>query len=541
MMKLFKIMVFCLVPLISTADKLDEKTQNFINNRLHGIEYTGDVKCATRYMFHLCEMADKVEPGFNKLTKLFFEPDTSRQRSMISPGGHFRLSWDESGPHAVPAQDISGNGIPDFMDSAFVIFDHVWAVEVVQMGYNAPPSLDGTPVQIYNVYFSNIPYYGLTIPDEKVPVLPGNSFTSYIEVHNNFSGFYSPGLAGLKVTAAHEFHHAIQMGYDFKYETQDFSFYEMTSTWIENQLYPDIKDYYQYLGSFFREVSNTNFDFYNRTTLFPYGNSLYIQMIENQFGSDIVRQIWEEFPFVNLGMDAIISTLQQSPYNTPWQESLNEYGLWLYYTGDRAITGRYFTDAADFPQIRVLTSDKVVFTGEYEESRDIKGLANRYLEFYDLINLEMTIFTSTQAGSNGGFRWMTPVEESGFLSLNKAFADQKFTSNEVVFLISNATRSDNSYILSVSQPDLNEIAISQNPVRITEDNQEVQFKVPQNSEIYIFTVSGYLVARMDKDASQIRSWNLKNQQGDPVASGVYLWLVKSGNVEKLNKFTIIRN
>lgn len=540
-MKLFKIMVFCLVPLISTADKLDEKTQNFINNRLHGIEYTGDVKCATRYMFHLCEMADKVEPGFNKLTKLFFEPDTSRQRSMISPGGHFRLSWDESGPHAVPAQDISGNGIPDFMDSAFVIFDHVWAVEVVQMGYNAPPSLDGTPVQIYNVYFSNIPYYGLTIPDEKVPVLPGNSFTSYIEVHNNFSGFYSPGLAGLKVTAAHEFHHAIQMGYDFKYETQDFSFYEMTSTWIENQLYPDIKDYYQYLGSFFREVSNTNFDFYNRTTLFPYGNSLYIQMIENQFGSDIVRQIWEEFPFVNLGMDAIISTLQQSPYNTPWQESLNEYGLWLYYTGDRAITGRYFTDAADFPQIRVLTSDKVVFTGEYEESRDIKGLANRYLEFYDLINLEMTIFTSTQAGSNGGFRWMTPVEESGFLSLNKAFADQKFTSNEVVFLISNATRSDNSYILSVSQPDLNEIAISQNPVRITEDNQEVQFKVPQNSEIYIFTVSGYLVARMDKDASQIRSWNLKNQQGDPVASGVYLWLVKSGNVEKLNKFTIIRN
>ena len=212
----------------------------------------------------------------------------------------------------------------------------------------------------------------------------------------------------------------------------------------------------------------------------------------------------------------------------------------MYYTYYRAITGRYFPDAVDFPQIRVLASDKVVFTGKFEESRDIKGLANRYLEFYDLINLEMTIFTSTQAGSNGGLRWMTPVDESGFLSLNKAYADQKFTANEVLFLISNATRSDNSYILSVSQPDLNEIAISQNPVRITGDNQEVQFKVPQNSEIYIFTVSGYLVARMERDASQIRSWNLKNQQGDPVASGVYLWLVKGGNVEQLNKFTIIR-
>jgi hypothetical protein len=135
---------------------------------------------------------------------------------------------------------------------------------------------------------------------------------------------------------------------------------------------------------------------------------------------------------------------------------------------------------------------------------------------------------------------MTQVDESGFLSLNKAYADQKFTSSEVFFLISNATRSENSYTLSVSQPDLNEIAISQNPVKITDNNQEVQFKVPQNSEIYIFTVSGSLVARMDKDASQIRSWNLKNKQGDPVASGVYLWLVKSENVEQLNKFTIIR-
>ena len=535
MMKLFKILIFCLVPLISMADKPDDKTQNFINNRLQGIEYTGDVKCATRYQFHLHETKGE---QFNKLTQIVTPQDTSRQRSMISPDGHFRLSWNESGPHAVPTPDVSGNGIPDYIDSAFVIFDHVWSVEVDQMGYPAPPSIDGTPVQVYNVYFSNLPYYGLTWFDKEIPALPGENYTSYLEVDNDFSGFYSSGLSGLKVTAAHEFHHAIQLGYDVR--SEDFFFYEMTSTWMENKIYPDINDYYQYLPSFFRDVSNTSFDFYNSTTLFPYGNSLYVQMIESQFGSDIVRQIWEKFPSVSLGMDAIINTLRQSPYNTQWQESLSEYGLWLYYTGDRAITGRYFTAAVDFPQIRVLTSDKVVFSGEFEESRDIKGLANRYLEFYDLINLEMTIFSSTQAGSNGGLRWMTPVEESGFLNLNKAYADQKFTSNEVYFLISNATRSDNSYILSVSQPDLNEIAISQNPVRITEDNQEVQFKVPQNSEIYIFTVSGYLVARMEKDASQIRSWNLKNQQGDPVASGVYLWLVKGGNVEQLNKFTIIR-
>ncbi len=535
-MKLLSTLFILFLPLISLADKLDESTQNFINNRLQGIEYTGDTKCATRYQFHFYDSDAGETSGLNKLNELMAEP--SRQKSMISPAGHFRLSWDESGSHAVPLQDVSGNGIPDFIDSAMVIFDHVWSVEVDQLGYPAPPSIDGTPVEVYNVYFSNLPYYGLTWFDQEIPALPGENYTSYMEVHHNFSGFYSPGLSGLKVTAAHEFHHAIQMRYNVR--SEDFFFYEMTSTWIEDLIYPEINDYYQYLDSFFRDVSNTSFDLYNGTTLFPYANMLYVQMIENQFGADVVRQIWEKFLSVDLAMDAIINTLAQEPYYTPWQESLNQYGLWLYYTGDRAITGQYFKDGADFPQIRIQTSDKIVFSGEHNQSYEVNRLANRFIEFFDMENLELMIFATTQNSPQGGLRWMTVSEESGFLNLNKAHSSQKFNANEVTFVITNATNSDNSYALSVSQPDLDEIAISSNPVIVTNSNQEVQFKVPQNSEIYIYTVGGHLVTRMDKNPSQIRSWNLRNQQGEQVASGVYLWLVKGDGTEKLNKFTIVR-
>jgi hypothetical protein len=527
-----------LIPMISLADTTDNKVVNFIENRVNGSEYHGDIKCATRYQFHFHETESGEAPAFNKLSQIILPQDTSRQRSMISPGGHFRLSWDESGLNAVPGEDVSGNGVPDFIDSALVIFDHVWSVEVDQMGYQPPLSIDGKPVSIYNVYFSNIDYYGITWFDKLIPNVTGVKYTSYMEVHNTFSGFISEGLDGLRVTAAHEFHHAIQFGYDVR--SEDFFFYEMTSTWIENVIYPEVKDYYQYMDSFFRGVSNTSFDLYNSSTLFPYGNSIYLQMVEFQLGADIVRQIWEKFPSVSLAMDAIVNTLQQSPYNKSWQESLNEYGLWLYYTGDRAIPGQYFEDATDFPQVRVLTSDKIVFEGEFSESFAVNRLANKYIEFYDLLNYELTIFASTQNTPQGGLRWMTPTDESGFMGLNKAYTYPDFVANEAVFIISNASNSNNSYTLSVSQPTVDEIAISQNPVIIKDGIEEVQFKVPQNSEIFIYTVSGYLVRKMEKNSSQIRSWDLRNLQGDLVASGIYLWLVKAENKEQLNKFTIIR-
>ena len=537
-MILLKIIALALLPLLVLAEKSDNKVQNFINNRLSGEVYSGDVKCATRYQIHQYQSDKLIQTGFNVTAKIIAPQDTSRQRSMISPGGHFRISWDESGRHAVPAEDISNNGIPDYIDSAFVIFDHVWDVQIGEMNYPAPPAIDGTPVQVYPVYFSNLPYYGLTWFDKEIPALPGENYTSYMEVHNNFDGFYSSGLAGLKVTAAHEFHHAIQMRYNVR--SADFFFYEMTSTWMENKIYPDINDYYQYLNPFFNQVSNTSFDLYNSSTFFPYGNAIYLQMVESQFGEDVVREIWEKFPAVNNGMDAIRETLAQNPYQTSWKQSLNQYGLWLYYTGDRAVSGQYFKDAADFPQIRVPETDKVVFSGEFNESRNINRLASRYIELYDVLNTDLMTYVSGPSTSGGGFRWITLSDESGFLELNKAYNLPSLSAAKVVFLITNASESDNPYTLSMSQPVLEEIAISQNPVIASDGNQEVQFKVPQNSEIYIYTISGRLVARLNRDVSQIRSWNLKNQQGEPVASGVYLWFVKSENTEKLNKFSIIR-
>ena len=85
-----------------------------------------------------------------------------------------------------------------------------------------------------------------------------------------------------------------------------------------------------------------------------------------------------------------------------------------------------------------------------------------------------------------------------------------------------------------------EIAISRNPVIVSDGYDQVQFKVPAGAEIYIFTLSGKLVKRLAKAGALIRTWDLKNQNGKQIASGVYLWLVKGEGFEQLNKFTVIR-
>ena len=64
--------------------------------------------------------------------------------------------------------------------------------------------------------------------------------------------------------------------------------------------------------------------------------------------------------------------------------------------------------------------------------------------------------------------------------------------------------------------------------------------VPPGSEIRIYTVTGRHVMTLVSTAWD-PSWDLKNSQGEPVASGTYLWALVEGNeVKKLEYLAVIR-
>ena len=65
--------------------------------------------------------------------------------------------------------------------------------------------------------------------------------------------------------------------------------------------------------------------------------------------------------------------------------------------------------------------------------------------------------------------------------------------------------------------------------------------LPQEATIDIYTMGGTYVCRLDKnDASQFATWDLNNQYGYPVASGLYIVRVTSGGEEKILKFALVQ-
>ena len=534
------LLLFILI-LNSHGVQIDIKSilESFMRSEINDQPTFNDIKCGTRYDLAVEIHQDKLDPGLYEMYVQTKRSEPIRQRSLVTPSGFFELHWDDSGSHAVPQEDISGNGYPDYIDSAAVILDHVRQIEVEQMGYLPPPGEDGNPAIPYHIYFTNLPLYGETKIGDIIPAnLPDMTYTSYIEMDNNYSeyNFWTKGLDGLKVTAAHEFHHAIQLGYNLRED--DIYFFEMTSTWMEEYIYPEINDYLNYLDYFFEVVSNSRFDLVYQT--YPYANSIYLQMLAKNDAS-IVKSIWDKIK-TEPSLSALISTLDQ--HNTTWFESLGEYGLWLYYTGDRARSGEFFTDAAFFPQVTIKSEDNIVFDAAYVDDVNIKEIANRFLEFQDVRGRILDIQVIANENYESGYRSMTPHSYSQVYPVNNLITSKPIDSDSVVLVITNAEKNEILTTIKITLSgsiDLTSVYPYPNPVN-TKEVESVRFQnVPPAAELHIFNTTGKRIARVENQgSSRVRSWYLKNNDGEKVAAGIYVFLVQGEGLLKRGKFSIIR-
>ena len=205
------------------------------------------LRCGTPYVLQAMDAASELSTEHQRLKLVQRRPST--QHSLLTPSGHFRVHYDTEGSDAVDPTDDDANGIPDYIDLAATVLDSTWELEVEQLGYNPPPSDNGLGGgDEYDVYVIDLghggcgfsdPIYGCAYPESS------NAVThSHLEIDNNFtdpSYVQTRGLDALRVTIAHEFHHAIQFGY---YAGRDGSWWqESTSTWMEEVSYPHIDDY----------------------------------------------------------------------------------------------------------------------------------------------------------------------------------------------------------------------------------------------------------------------------------------------------------
>ena len=123
--------------------------------------------------------------------------------------------------------------------------------------------------------------------------------SAYCVLDDDYAANQFPGVTGLdalRVTAAHEFFHAVQAAYDF---FDDLVLIEGTAVWMEDEVYDDINDNYQYFAASALERPEVPFDLAlsdssNHLHGFQYGAFVFYRFLTEQLqGPDVIRRTWE--------------------------------------------------------------------------------------------------------------------------------------------------------------------------------------------------------------------------------------------------------
>ena len=103
------------------------------------------------------------------------------------------------------------------------------------------------------------------------------------------SQFGARAAQTLRVTAAHEFFHAVQFAYDF---TEDPWLLESTATWMEERFADDVDDNRAYLQ--FGQIAKPQvpLDLFETGGYAHYGNWTFWEFLGQRYGTGIVRAVW---------------------------------------------------------------------------------------------------------------------------------------------------------------------------------------------------------------------------------------------------------
>lgn len=310
--------------------------------------------------------------------------------SIVSPSGFFRIHYNTRGSYA-PQYDV--HEFAKALDSSYNF-------EVNHLGYPPPPpdTLGGVPPSEaggdsrYDVYIVNMTDYGetdfetLISQDPNVP-----RFTSFMQVHYSFgSGFYTHGINAARVTAAHEFHHSIQVG-NYIFRDSDLFFYELTSTSMEEFVFDSINDYYGYMSDYF---NNTGRAFASNN---GYNLAIWNIYLRDNFGIDIIKAQWEMMPG-SRAISAINNSLWSE--DTNFGNELNKFGIWTFYTNYRAVPGEYFKEASDYPVIRP-SINKLFVSPSASINMDAHPTSNNFLNVVDQLNDTITVIVTNSEYQKG--------------------------------------------------------------------------------------------------------------------------------------------
>ena len=232
---------------------------------------------------------------------------------MHASGGRTRticVHWATRTSDAPPGIDRNRNGRPDQVDETIQALRKVWRVEVRELGYRAPrpdhgPRAGQGPNRGTDVYLADIGAggaFGYCTTDHRSPAQRRRrTAPAYCVLDDDFSKgqFRRPSVHGedaLKVTAAHEFFHAIQFAYGYSHRDQWLR--EGTAVWMEGEVYGGVHANYDYLDESPLGQPDVPLDAFGGSDIGQspeYGAWIFWRFLSEYLGTpDVVRSVWEQ-------------------------------------------------------------------------------------------------------------------------------------------------------------------------------------------------------------------------------------------------------
>lgn len=520
-------------------------------------------KCALSIAFDVIKYSQSLSEEKKDILKKLLQPPL---RQKFRSSGNFTVYYDTSGYHTpslltpqyrrmlsdtnyVKTHEDSSRIVEQYVDSVLSIFNYVWEQFVDVYKFSPPPFEIGQ--NKYNIYITELGsgLYGQTVPIQD-PINPGQNpplYATYIEIDNDFISVYqsSRGIPGLKVTAAHELHHAIQLG-SYGYREYDRYFFEITSTWAEDLLFDEINDYYQYIktyqGSPRGHFATPDISFITTDGLIEYSRAIWGKFIQEKFSPIVMRNVWEilksplkyQIPSIFAMNEALIHQ------NSSLKLAFVEFAKWNYYTSNRTVESSYYKEAQYYPLIKTRTEIEIPSSGRYVQdsaetfssvylpikySNSTSALIVTNLNYDHVINAEKKKYNYTLHFSTTSGEKYKEIMPNLFVKLDVADLQNWTLSNLIQYQPYFAIVYPNPYIIG--------------------DGGEITFEFPSKNTdkvtLYIFNMEMSLVYKQNyylSDNNHI-SWNAKNESGDYVSSGVYIFVIQTNSENISGKFAVI--
>lgn len=500
---------------------------------------------------------------------------------------HFRIHYDLTGTHAVDNIITNENNIPDYINTMAEIFEEVYNHDINELGYIPPPSDDmeggssafDIEVKSTNAYgWTN---YGALIGDNKNSpnVTENNAYLSHIIMRNNYIGFSNTELENIQVTAAHEFFHAIQLGYD---GDEALWLMEATAVWMEEEHYDDVNDCYQYMIPWFEKPHLKLNTLDRNLSIRDYGSFIFFKYIDEHLGGrDIIRNTWEQSRLFDSSGDIDYSIqsvdLALKGHNHTFKKALNNMAIANRILSSDNSAGQYaYEEAIGYKNYREYSyyDTLSIELGIHDSLDFIKGIPAN-IESYNLqqygsqyIKIKSTdpvrISIKKPAGEDGSINDLTlhtivksnsgdyTVQSGHVLNIDPASntdwiyavvvadGNESQNSNYNLSFADGVSKQNNQFIIGVINSDEEPYP---NPF-----NSSINFKIQvfnsSNIKVSITDILGREVKRLSSGTLEQGiydyQWNGKTQSDEKASSGVYFITAVSDNRQEWKKITLIK-